>query len=183
MNCSFFWNAINNSFIVVIPWKRNYFLPRIPSMLWLDLPPSEPLRSVPAMEPPLKTLEMDETLGALVLSQTPSCSGCKIKVILNVNRVSIKSLLSVQSQYYKKTFGMTSVTRKKSPNVYKSCLKMISLEKWHLYKNCLRMQEIWTNLLLPKALKSCPKFNKSPNLVTLYVSSASSIAKTVNTLT
>ena len=32
------------------------------------------------------------------------------------------------------------------------------------------MSEIWTNLLLPKALKSCPKSNKSPNLVTLDMS-------------
>ena len=29
------------------------------------------------------------------------------------------------------------------------------------------MCEIWVNSLLPKALKSCPKSNKSPNLVTL----------------
>ena len=29
------------------------------------------------------------------------------------------------------------------------------------------MWEIWANLLLPKTLKSCPKSNKSPNLVTL----------------
>ena len=29
------------------------------------------------------------------------------------------------------------------------------------------MWEIWANLLLPKALKSCPKSKKSPNLVTL----------------
>ena len=29
------------------------------------------------------------------------------------------------------------------------------------------MCEIWANQLLPKALKSCPKSNKSPNLVTL----------------
>ena len=29
------------------------------------------------------------------------------------------------------------------------------------------MWEIWTNQFLPKALKSCPKSNKSPNLVTL----------------
>ena len=29
------------------------------------------------------------------------------------------------------------------------------------------MYEIWANKLLPKALKSCPKSNKSPNLVTL----------------
>ena len=26
---------------------------------------------------------------------------------------------------------------------------------------------IWVKLLLPWALKSCPKYNKSPNLVTL----------------
>ena len=31
------------------------------------------------------------------------------------------------------------------------------------------MCEIWTNFLLPKALKNCPKSNKSPNLVTLGV--------------
>ena len=29
------------------------------------------------------------------------------------------------------------------------------------------MWEIWANWLLPKALKSCPKSNKLPNLVTL----------------
>ena len=32
------------------------------------------------------------------------------------------------------------------------------------------MWEIWANLLLPKALKSCPKYKKSPNLVTLHAS-------------
>ena len=31
------------------------------------------------------------------------------------------------------------------------------------------MWEIWANELLPKALKSCLKFNKSPNLVILTV--------------
>ena len=64
----------------------------------------------------------------------------------------------------------SSVIRKKLPNVYKSCPKMISLEKdrfWHLYKNCVKMWEIWENKLLPKALKTCPESNKSPNLVTL----------------
>ena len=30
------------------------------------------------------------------------------------------------------------------------------------------MWEIWANWLLPQALKSCPKSNKSPNLVTLF---------------
>ena len=49
---------------------------------------------------------------------------------------------------------------------------MISLEKLnflHLYKNCLRVKEIWENKLLSKALKSCPKSMKSPNLVTLEI--------------
>ena len=31
------------------------------------------------------------------------------------------------------------------------------------------MWAIWAKQLLPKALKSCPKSNKSPNLVTLVV--------------
>ena len=59
----------------------------------------------------------------------------------------------------------TSVTRKKSPNVYKSYPKIIDFGIFT--KNCIIMWEIWANKLLPKALKSCPKSNKSPNLVTL----------------
>ena len=31
------------------------------------------------------------------------------------------------------------------------------------------MWDIWANKLLPKALKSCPKCEKSPNLVTLFI--------------
>ena len=31
------------------------------------------------------------------------------------------------------------------------------------------MWEVWANKLLPQALKSYPKYNKSPNLVTLGV--------------
>ena len=38
---------------------------------------------------------------------------------------------------------------------------------WQLYKNCLQMWEIWAKWMLPQALKSCPKCNKLPNLVTL----------------
>ena len=38
---------------------------------------------------------------------------------------------------------------------------------WQPNKNWLRMWEIWANSLLPNALKTCPKSNKSPNLVTL----------------
>ena len=63
----------------------------------------------------------------------------------------------------------SSVTSQKMTNVFKSYPKMISLEKLkilRLYKNCLRMQQIWPNSLRPKALKSCSKSNKLPNLVT-----------------
>ena len=48
------------------------------------------------------------------------------------------------------------MTRKKSPNVYKSCPKMISLEKFKIMtplNYCLRLWEIRANQLLPKALK------------------------------
>ena len=38
-----------------------------------------------------------------------------------------------------------------------------------LYKNCLKMWDIWAKWLLPQALKSWPKCNKSPNLVTPVV--------------
>ena len=34
-------------------------------------------------------------------------------------------------------------------------------------KNAYEIWEIWANKLLPEALKTCPKSNKSPNLVTL----------------
>ena len=64
----------------------------------------------------------------------------------------------------------SSVTRK-------NCQRSIKVaQKWfhekndifcQLYKNSFGMWKIWANLLLPKALKSCPKSNKSPNLVTL----------------
>ena len=63
-----------------------------------------------------------------------------------------------------------SVTRKKSPNVYKSCPKMILLEK---FKVLTPLQKMPKNvgglgkLIVAKGLKSCPKYNISPNLVTL----------------
>ena len=63
---------------------------------------------------------------------------------------------------------MSSVTGK-----YRQMSIMISLEKlkiWHLHKTCHRLWEIWTNWLWPKALKSCLKSNKLPNLVTQVMS-------------
>ena len=57
--------------------------------------------------------------------------------------------------------GWRQCDQKKSPNVDKSCPKMISLGK--LLKNVGDLGK----RMLPKALKSGPKSNKSPDLVTL----------------
>ena len=91
-----------------------------------------------------------------------------------VNRKRCKKLYQIIKNTFKerrkRRRRRRSVTRRKSPNVCKSCPKMISLEKRYILttlQKCLRMWEIWANLLLPKALKSCPKSKKSPNLVTL----------------
>ena len=54
--------------------------------------------------------------------------------------------LSPKEQQEKKVWNQCD--QKKSQNVYKSCPKMISLEKWkilHIYKKCLRIWEIWSN--------------------------------------
>ena len=56
-----------------------------------------------------------------------------------------------------------------SVKVAKNDFTRYMIDFWHLHKNCLRLWEIWANELLPKSLKSCPKSNKSPNLVTLFV--------------
>ena len=67
---------------------------------------------------------------------------------------------------------LISVTNKKSPNVYKNCPKMISLEKWNILtrlRELPKMWAIWAKFMLPQASKSCPKCNKSPNLVTLLL--------------
>ena len=66
--------------------------------------------------------------------------------------------------------AVSSVTRKNRQIFIKVAQKWFHYKNyrfWHLYKNCLRMWKIGANLLLPKALKSCPKSKKSPNLVTL----------------
>ena len=34
---------------------------------------------------------------------------------------------------------MASVTRKKAPNVYKSCPKIISLEKWKIFDTFIKI--------------------------------------------
>ena len=70
------------------------------------------------------------------------------------------------------TWVLLSVTRKKSPNVYKSCPKMISLEKLKIltpFRKLPKNVGDLGKLFLPKALKSCPKSKKSPNLVTLVL--------------
>ena len=63
-----------------------------------------------------------------------------------------------------------SVTRKKSPNVYKSCPKIFSQEKWmaltHLQKLPKNVRDL-DKLIVSKGFEKLPKVQKSPNLVTL----------------
>ena len=70
-----------------------------------------------------------------------------------------------------KTIWMAnSVTSKKSPNVYKCCPKMISPAKW---KTLITFQKLPKNvgdlgkIMVATGFESCPKCNKSANLVTL----------------
>ena len=80
------------------------------------------------------------------LSQLDRC--CNKLDILNRNVVKHEKLIRVIyfSLAHTRARMPISVTSKKLPIVYKRCPKMISLENfWHLYKNCLRMWEIWAN--------------------------------------
>ena len=63
----------------------------------------------------------------------------------------------VAGSFDRKCHADDQCDQKKSPNVYKSCPKMISLEKdrfWHLYKNCQRMRGIGQ---IVKGFKKLPK--------------------------
>ena len=73
---------------------------------------------------------------------------------------SLASAQSVQFFYGFFAYALFSVTRRKSPNVYKSCQKMISLEKW---KVLTPLQTLPKNvgdlgkLIAAKGLKKLPK--------------------------
>ena len=74
--------------------------------------------------------------------------------------------------YIPTRYMLFSVTRKKLPNVYKYCPKMISLEK---LKILTPLQKFPKNvrdlgkLFVAKGLKKLPKVKKSPDLVTLML--------------
>ena len=56
-----------------------------------------------------------------------------------------------------------SLTRKKSPNVYKSCPKIISLEKWWILtplQNLPKNVGDWVKLIVVKSFKKLPKVQK-----------------------
>ena len=60
----------------------------------------------------------------------------------------------------KLTEAMASVTRKKLPNVYKSCPKMISLEKWYILTPLHKLPKNvgdWDKLIVAKGFKKLPK--------------------------
>ena len=64
--------------------------------------------------------------------------------------------------------------RKKSPNVYNYCPKIILLEKLYILKFLQKLPKNLGDLgkfIAAKGFKNFPKSNKSPNLVTLILSS------------
>ena len=61
----------------------------------------------------------------------------------------------------------TSVTSKKSPNVYKSCPKMILTEKLHILTPLQKLPKNVGDLVKVIVATGFEKSNKSPNLVTL----------------
>ena len=63
----------------------------------------------------------------------------------------------------KKRYSINSVTRKKSPNVYKSCPKIISLEKWLILTSLQKMPKNVGDLgklIIAKGFKKLPKVQK-----------------------
>ena len=61
------------------------------------------------------------------------------------------------------------MTSKKLPNVYKKCPKMISQEKLKILTPVQKLLKNVGDLGKLIVCKSCPKFNKSPNLVKLLI--------------
>ena len=73
---------------------------------------------------------------------------------------NFKRILKRMNSYPNNDAGIYGVTRTKSPNVNKSCPKMISQEKWLIltfFKYCLRMWEIWAKLSVANGFKKLPK--------------------------
>ena len=73
-------------------------------------------------------------------------------------------------------FVVVSVASKKFPNINKSCLKIISLEKLKILTPLQNLPKnvLWDlgKLIVAKGFEKLPKSNKLPNLVTLVVVAA-----------
>ena len=84
-----------------------------------------------------------------------------------------KTLLRLNSESYNIRIPLwtrTSVTREKSPNVYKSCPKRISLENLKILAQTQKLPKTvgdLSKLIVAKGFKKLPKVKKSLNLVTL----------------
>ena len=79
------------------------------------------------------------------------------------NKVLKCTLLHVKSKLIAFTFSflqLTSVTRKKLPNVYKSCQKLISLEKWKILTSLQKLPKNGGDLGKKIAAKGFKKLSK-----------------------
>ena len=97
---------------------------------------------------------------------------------VNNNPLWCKSVLPVVGHFESKHRGLvekniTSVTSKKSLNVYKSCPKRISLVKWKILTQLQKLPKMcwWfgQNNCFPGLWNVAQSIKKSPNLVTLNI--------------
>ena len=98
-----------------------------------------------------------------------------IILVLGCRRLILNNLWRQQSGLkWPRKFNLkhdeASMWPEKSLQNLKKLHKMISLQKWNILTHLIKMPKIWAiwvKYVLPRALKSCLKCNKSPNLVTL----------------
>ena len=113
------------------------------------------------------------------INQSSSCTVCCY--CLNTNLVIIftsswyeNNNFKLQHPFQPKIFfwALEQCDNKKWPNVYQRCPKIISLEKWYIFSPFQKLPKNvggLCNLIAAKGVKSCPKSNKLPNLVTLLL--------------
>ena len=85
-----------------------------------------------------------------------------------------------------KTLLSSSVTSQKSPNVYESCQKMISLEKLRTFTPLQKLPKNVVDMgkqIVATGFENFPKVQKSPNLVTLLSSNITKMMLTISEYT
>ena len=116
---------------------------------------------------------LDLNLGSLLLEETALPT---VPQPLTSSYIFLSTFSSTLPMYKCNIFIIIllhSVTRQKSPNIYNSSPKMISLEKWMILTPLQKLPNNVADLgkiIVATGFKWSPKLKKSPNLVTLFTS-------------